>query len=159
MSGGMSGNLSGIVAVAMSVILLSIAGLHVYWAFGGKWPGSSERDLVNAVAGIGDKMPPPFACLVVAMVLALMAVIPLIASGILDDRPLAVVGLEGALPWLLASAAGIFLLRGLVTFAARLFPKIIEGRHPKFVTLDRRFYGPLCLILGAAYLGFYLVLS
>lgn len=148
-----------ILAIVLSAVLFSLSAIHAYWAFGGKWPGASERELVNIVVGIGERMPPVVVTLAMAIALGLMAFIPLIASGLMDDGPLARLGLVTALPWLLAGVAAIFLLRGLLTLAAKFFPKVIAGRHERFVEMDARFYGPLCLVIGAAYLWFYLTLS
>lgn len=148
-----------ILALLVSLVLFAIAALHAYWAFGGKWPGSTERELVDMVLGVGDKMPSPALCLVVTIGLALMGVMPLIASGLVDDGPLARLGLATALPWILAGIAAIFLLRGLASVAARFVPKMAKNHAARFVELDARYYGPLCLVIGGAYLWFYLALS
>lgn len=148
-----------ILAILLSLVLFALSAIHVYWAFGGKWPGSTERDLVDTVIGIGDRMPPAVVSLAVALALALMAVMPLIAGGLLDDRPLKQLGLAEYLPWLMAAIAVIFLGRALGTLAFKLFPDIGKNHAQRFIELDRRFYGPLCLVLGLAYGGFYLLLS
>lgn len=148
-----------ILAIVLSGVLFALAAIHIYWAFGGKWPGSTEQELVDTVVGVGDKMPSTALCLVVAIGLGLMGLMPLIASGIMDDRPLAQMGLATALPWLLAGIAAIFLLRGLATVAAKFVPDLAKNRAARFVELDARFYGPLCLFIGGAYLWFYLTLS
>lgn len=148
-----------IIAILLCGVLLALAAIHAYWAFGGKWPGSTEQELVDTVIGVGDKMPPAVVSLAVAIGLALMAVVPLMASGLVDDGPLARLGLAGALPWLLAAIAAIFLLRGLASVAARFVPKMAKNHAARFIELDARYYGPLCLVIGGAYLWFYVALS
>lgn len=150
-----------VAAVLLSGVLMALAAIHAYWAFGGKWPGTTEKELVDLVMGVGDKMPPAVVSLAVAIGLGLLGLVPLIASGILDDRPLAQLGLGDAMPWILAGAAFIFLARGLATFALKFFPKLFgkaaENHSKRFIELDARFYGPLCLLIGGAYLAFYLI--
>ncbi|THA64861.1 DUF3995 domain-containing protein [Ensifer adhaerens] len=45
--------------------------------------------------------------------------------------------------------AAIFVARGLLAFTTAFHQR--HGTEP-FVTLDRRIYGPLCLVIGAGYL-------
>lgn len=155
---GEKGENMSILAIILAAVLWALAAIHAYWAFGGKWPGSTERELVDIVVGVGERMPPPVVSLAVAIGLSLLGLTPLIATGLVDDRPLAAAGLAEYLPWLLAAAAFIFLARGLATFVLRFVPKAAKNHSKRFIELDARFYGPLCVVLGLAYLGFYLAL-
>src|ERR1043165_3074466 len=55
-------------ALVTAVVLLAIAGLHVYWAAGGQWPGHDAASLNALVVGSrpGASMPPRFATLAVS---------------------------------------------------------------------------------------------
>lgn len=122
--------------------LAAIAALHLLWAARIWWPISQERALVQAVAGFpkADRMPPPLACLIVAIAI-LIAAIPLVLA-------LATPLLTG-LPRLLAfGAALVFLARGLIGFTpvwARMTPE------QPFRRLDRRLYSPLIAALGGVF--------
>ena len=46
-------------ALIAAASLLAIAALHVYWAFGGYWPGHDARSLVVTVVGEPPEKPVP----------------------------------------------------------------------------------------------------
>ena len=62
-------------ALIMAGVLLLLAALHVYWGFGGVWPGVDAADLAARVAGFADTAAAPsaLACFVVAALLAYSA--------------------------------------------------------------------------------------
>ena len=63
--------------VALSLVLAVLAVAHAWWAMGGIWPAASEPDLARAVIGDGRiRMPPPWQCAAVALVLAAVAAWP-----------------------------------------------------------------------------------
>ena len=63
--------------VALSLVLALLAAAHAWWAMGGIWPAASEPDLARAVIGDGRiRMPPPWQCAGVALVLAAVGAWP-----------------------------------------------------------------------------------
>lgn len=129
-----------LIAVATAAILLALSVLHLLWALQVWWPIRDEVQLARAVAGFPgiSQMPPPLACFFVAGALGVLAVSAM-ADVFAPAPPM--------LAWL-ATAGGalVFLARGAVGFTpywARATPE------QPFRTLDRRYYSPLCLGLGA----------
>jgi hypothetical protein len=132
-------------ALLVFIVLTIAAALHLYWAFGGLWPARNEMALARMVVGSKGitRMPSRALTIVVAVLiftagaLALMRV--LIVPAILP------------VPLLRCSMfvlAMIFLARGSLSFTA--FFRNRQTEEP-FLTLDRRYFGPLCLALGAAF--------
>lgn len=112
--------------------------LHLLWATGSSWPCRDRADLTDSVVGRRGSFPSAGACVAVAGALA-------VAGG--------AVAREGRSPGagsrLLARAcAGMFLLRGLLGLAGRTDLVSPGSSSPRFRSLDRRFYGPLCLALA-----------
>ncbi len=124
-------------------MLAALAGLHVYWGFGGRWPGTDEETLAATVVGTpaGTKMPGTLPCLGVAGLLVAAAVLILSARGIVEGLP-PVLASGGA--WVVA---GVLLLRGVAGY----FDTVIrpETIGTPFVRLNRVLYSPLCLALSA----------
>ena len=118
--------------------LLSISGLHVYWARGGK------RFATNAVPSRRGKptMEPGLtATYAVAGLLGTAAFATLLST----------VRIGGRLPRILAAGAGlVVLLRAMGDF--RLIGFFKKERSTDFAKLDTRIYSPLCLLLGLALL-------
>ncbi len=139
--------MTSLVAVLLSAILAGIAGLHLYWALGGVWPATDRQSLSRMVVGdrnSPDAMPPTVIGLGAALAIGMTAFWPLLLSGLV------------VLPWMFDWSifwggvlfAGVFLLRAMAGFASRLW----RGRALEpFATLDRRYYSPLCLVLGIGY--------
>jgi uncharacterized membrane protein len=90
------------------------------------------------------RMPPPWQCFIVAAVVFLQGVIALIAANWIATP------LERSIVALLAllCAAG-FMARGIIGFTAGW-----RARYPQqpFAALDREYFSPLCLALGAAFM-------
>ncbi len=134
-----------IVAVALlsALVLLALAALHLLWALGIWWPVPDEKALVRAIAGFKgiDTMPSRHASLAVASALAVSAAVAYLlgcAEGV--PLPIAVAG---------GGCAAVFAARGAAGYTpawARLTPE------EPFRTNDRRYYSPLCLALGGAFL-------
>jgi hypothetical protein len=132
-------------ALILFAVLTAIAALHAAWGLKILWPAASEEKLVAMVVGQKGrtKMPPPLSCLIVAAVVFLQGVIALLAADwIAAPIPRALVALLALL-----CAAG-FIGRGVMGFTAGW-----RARYPRqpFAALDREYYSPLCLALGAAF--------
>ncbi|OHV86437.1 DUF3995 domain-containing protein [Mesorhizobium sp. ORS 3428] len=134
-----------ILAFALSLVLLLITTLHVYWGIGGIWPGKDAKSCARAVIGFRgvDEMPSPVASLAVAACLALGTLWPVALTGVFAS-PFPREGLAAT-----ALMIGlVFLGRGVAGFTPwwrRLTPEL------PFARLDQRLYSPLCLSIG---LGF-----
>src|ERR1039458_3224691 len=118
--------------------LTALGLLHAVWASGSAWPARDRHRLANLVAGT-ETMPGRAWCTAVACGLT--------TSGAL----VAGVGGEGSIAGVArAVVCGAFLVRGGVGLNATS-PHIV-ARPPGrgFGGRDRRWYGPLCLGIGAA---------
>lgn len=145
-NGSMKGGfLMKMLALIVFGVLTAIAVLHAAWGLKIVWPAASEAELVAMVVGQKGRtrIPPPFACFVVAAAVFLQGLIALAAAGWIAapvSTPVVV---------LLASLCALaFLARGMIGFTA-----VWRARHPEqpFAKLDREYYSPLCLALGAAF--------
>jgi len=130
-----------IAGLYISLVMFLIALIHVYWAFGGRWPGTNEKDLVEKVVGRGESFPPAAITCFVTLVFLAMAVIPLLKSGLVDT----------AIPAHLVDKtslffAVIFFLRGIGGY----LPIFEKTSAEIFVYYNRRIYSPLCISLGIA---------
>ncbi|MBO6509762.1 MAG: DUF3995 domain-containing protein [Roseibium sp.] len=142
-----------IVALFLFVVLLCVAVLHLYWALGGLWPAGDEAALARMVVGVKnmEEMPGTALTIVVAALIATAGVLPLVFTGILPDP---VSGLlpavfQSYLPLVMLGAlALVFLARGTLSYTS--YFRKMEAVEP-FVTLDRNYYAPLCLLLGAGF--------
>lgn len=139
-----------IVAIGLSLVLWVLAALHVYWGDGGIWPKEDELALARTVVGAPGikKMPSRTASFAVALALFFAGLWPLQMIGVAPAMlPIGLTVLMGY------GLAAVFLLRGVAAYLPafrRRFPE------EPFATLDRRLYGPLCLLIGA---GFVFMLS
>jgi hypothetical protein len=134
-----------IVALALGLLLLSLAALHVYWGRGGLWPAEDEYSLARQVVGAPgiQTMPSPAACYAVGALLLFAGLWPLTTVGILPALfPAELMVLAGY------GLAAIFLARGAGAYLdsfRQFFPE------EPFASLDRRLYGPLCLFIGTGF--------
>lgn len=134
-----------ILAAALSLVLLLITTLHVYWGMGGIWPGTDARSCARAVVGFRgvDEMPSTVASFAVAACLALATLWPLALTGVFAT-PFPKQGLASS-----ALMIGlVFLGRGIAGFTPwwrRLAPE------QPFARLDRQLYSPLCLLIGIGF--------
>lgn len=133
----------------LSLILLSIAGLHIYWGMGGVWPTASEQELVNTVIGLPGmtKMPSSNSTFVVAFLIFLSALIA--QSAAIGGPPL--------IRWISRLAIFgmglVFLARGVGGY---FFEQWAWDPVEPFATYNRLFYSPLCLAIAT---GFFLLLT
>ena len=145
----MSRAVDRIAVVADVAVLLGIAVLHVGWAHGGSWPLPDRETLSRNVLGMAppaladvtsghSRTPALVECYAVAG--ALTAAAALVAGRPPIATRLRRIGLRGLVTVLVA--------RGLlgVTGRTRLVVPMATGQT--FTRLDRRYYGPLCLLLA-----------
>lgn len=127
-----------LLATLLSLILLIPAALHLLWAIGYWTPIKDEVALARATVGAKgiDRMPPAIPCAVVAMALLFAAILPHIPAFPMHAL-------------LMSGAAAVFLLRGLIAYTPIWRKTFCEE---PFATLDTRFYSPLILAIGAAFL-------
>jgi hypothetical protein len=136
-------------ALILTIILLFLSGLHVYWAGGGKW-GSSAVLPTQENSEIASFKPPPIATLAVAVVLFISALLVALDIGWFTLPLPNLISRIGV--WMIAFA---FALRALGDFKyVGLFRKV-SGTD--FSRMDARLYTPLCVILSA--LAFIISLS
>ena len=126
-------------ALLLTAALFAMAGIHLYWGFGGRWPGHDEASMVEHVVGRTRGMRAPGLVASVAVALALAA------GGVLVAATLTSTAWD---PWLKAARWALFTVfagRGLATYVPPAF-RYAEGTP--FAMLNRRAYGPLCLAIA-----------
>jgi hypothetical protein len=125
-------------SLAGSLALVSLSALHLSWAAGFTWPASDETRLAESVAGL-RQMPSTMTCVVV--------------GGGLGFAAAAVAGLGGSDRSARVLRSGIalgFIIRGVAGVTGKTNRLVSWQPSSHFITLDRRYYGPLCLMIGAA---------
>ncbi len=143
------------------------AGLHAYWAIGGKWPGRDDETLAKMVIGTKGltKLPKASLTVVVALLIFIAGLIPTLWAHALSQTssitlPLPATFLSilelinSVIPvWLLKIAmiglTLIFLSRGAVTYTPWAKRQNLEE---PFRSLDKKYYAPFCLSLGTGFL-------
>jgi hypothetical protein len=132
-------------AILLATALTILAALHLYWAFGGFWPGRDAATLARTVVGspVDGPMPSALACAGVAVVLMLASSIVLVRGGVLAlPVPSALVRFAAL------AVAGVLTVRGVGGFLeTRLRPVIIGSPYAQ---LNVALYSPLALVLGVA---------
>ncbi len=118
--------------------LAALAGLHALWATGSAWPARDRRRLAQLVAGT-ERMPGPAPCTAVACGLATSSAL---VAGLGGERSIARVA-RGVV-------CGALLVRGAAGLTGSTRHLVSWTPAPEFVRRDRRWYGPLCLGIGAA---------
>lgn len=134
-----------IFAAILVALLVLLALLHIYWGFGGRWPGHDEASLVDFIVGRtqGMRAPSLGAAALVAAGLLTAAVLVWFRTG-----PFAGAAFYGLAPVGYWAVALVFLCRGVAGFIPAVF-RYAEGT--RFHRLNRLFYSPLCL---AIFVGF-----
>lgn len=128
--------------VALIVILLAIAALHLSWGLGNVWPGHDSNSLRETVVGTsGGPMYGFWACAMVAGALGAAAAIVWARHSPLMDGPLRWVIFAGYVVLILVFAA-----RGLAPYVSPVF-EYARGRP--FFELNLWLYAPLCLLIAA----------
>ncbi len=138
-------SLIAVIALLLAGVVGLIALLHLYWTLGGLWPGHDEQSLAQTVVGSHGirEMPPVWMRLAVTLALGAAALWPLMWAAIVPyglPQTLIVLGM-----WVLA---GVFLARGIAGFLPVFGPARVQE---PFLTLNRRVYSPLCLVIGAGF--------
>ena len=134
-----------VISALIFLVLLTVSGLHLAWALGSTFPARDERSLSKAAGGFKDaeKMPSALASLLVAIATLAAAVWPFMMRG----------------------SFGLFWPNWLVSFGAIILVLVFLGRgvtgytnwmrkicpEEPFATLNRRYYSPLCLMIGAGF--------
>jgi hypothetical protein len=145
---------STLLAFLVSLALMGLAGLHIYWGVGGFWPGTDETSLVEHVVGRTPDMKAPsfVACISVATALiAVVGIIMLRLNGGWVPYPWSFVPSIG-----LFVAAAVFVLRGVAGFAP---PVTDYAKGTPFYDLNLILYSPLCIVIGAALIALNLMLT
>lgn len=124
--------------VPTTSILGGLAVLHAAWGFGSSFPFGDRRELADVVAGT-QAVPSPPECFGVSALLAVAAL--LVADARALPRPLRRLGVCGV--------AAVLALRGVAGVAGRTGSLVSWVPSDRFVRLDRRYYGPLCLALAS----------
>lgn len=127
-----------LVLIDISIILF-IAGMHVYWALGGKW--SLKVALPTNEKGEHVLSPEPVDSMIVGAVLISFAVFHLIRIELIPVPMPYWLGEMGS--WIIG---GIFVLRAIGDFTYVGFFKRVK-RTP-FGRNDTNIYSPLCLLIG-----------
>jgi hypothetical protein len=132
-----------LISLILIVVLVALAALHAWWGVGGRWPGHDERSLVALVVGRTHSMPGPTSCMLVASALfAAAGIVALQAQSISVDFG----GLgEKFVQTGFWCVCAVFSLRGLAGFTA----VFAYAQGTPFARLNRVFYSPLCLVIGA----------
>ena len=132
-----------VLAASLFFVFAVVGGVHLLWALRIWWPISDEALLARSVVGTGGitRMPAPAITFAVVGLIALgMAWIVFLAGWAAPPLPGWLVKLGGIV------MAAVLLLRGAGSYAAPLFG--LE-QEPEFSRLDRRWFAPLILALGA----------
>lgn len=126
-------------ALILAATLFALAGIHLYWGLGGRWPGHDEASMVEHVVGRTRGMRAPGLLASAAVALALAAGAALVLATM---KPTPWDGGLQAARWALFA---VFVGRGLATYVPPVF-RYAEGTP--FARLNRRAYGPLCLAIA-----------
>jgi len=127
------------------IVLTIVAALHLYWGFGGLWPARDQLSLARTVVGSKGICAMPsrgLTVVIAALIFTAGALAPMQLSIIPALLP------AGLLRLGMLVLTIIFLARGGLSFTA--FFRNRQAEEP-FLTLDRRYYGPLCLVIGAGF--------
>jgi Protein of unknown function (DUF3995) len=121
-----------------AIILIAIAGIHFYWAFGGRWGANAA---IPEIEGLKAFKPGPFATAIVAIAFLGFASLYLVKINVINiPYP------TWILKYGILILAGIFLVRAIGDFKYVGFLKSIK--ESQFADLDTKYYSPLCLFLG-----------
>ncbi|GAA1784300.1 DUF3995 domain-containing protein [Leucobacter iarius] len=119
--------------------LTAVGALHLAWASGSPWPAKNRKRLAESVVGNAAALPEPTATAVVG---ATALVGGAIAGGALGESGVAVA--------VRRTGGAVLLARAAFGGDAALAVLGLPPAGKRFRELDRRFYRPLCGVLGAA---------
>lgn len=129
-------------ALALVIVMLTLAGLHFYWGHGGRWPGTDEPSLVAKIIGRtkDGRMPSTAMCLLVSLAFVAAAyVIAADRGGYTFGAPMPVVNIAYFLLVL------VFIVRGVAAYIPGAFA---YAQGTEFYVLNRRYYAPFCLLIA-----------
>ncbi|MCR9137025.1 MAG: DUF3995 domain-containing protein [Alphaproteobacteria bacterium] len=134
-----------ITSIFLACVLFAVSAIHLIWAAGYAWPCADRQTLLRTVVGNPNLKAFPSAGLTFAAALAIAAagLFALLAGGsisLAQPRWLLISGL--------AVLAAVFLARGVSSYTIM---RIWSRPDEPFATLDRRYYAPLCLIIGTGF--------
>jgi hypothetical protein len=135
-----------IIATSVFLLLTAIAVLHMAWGFGLCWPAHDERSLVALVIGATgrSRMPSLARCLIAAAAIFAAGLVALALAGTIATQvPAILVTVAGVLTVL------VFVGRGIAAYAPAWRRRY--SQQP-FASMDRTWYGPLCLLLSAGFI-------
>jgi hypothetical protein len=121
-----------------ATVLAGLAALHLSWAAGSSWPATDPAALADRMAGRADP-PSSTACIVVGSGLGVAAALVSGAGGRAGPARVA-----------RAAVAAGFLARGLAGITGNTRLLVPWTPNERFVRLDRRYYGPLCLAVATS---------
>lgn len=119
--------------------LTAVGALHLAWASGSPWPAKNRKRLAESVVGNAAALPDPTATAVVG---ATAIVGGAIAGGALGEN--------GAAVAIRRAGGAVLLARAAFGGDAALSVLGLPPAGKRFLDLDRRFYRPLCGVLGLA---------
>lgn len=132
-----------LIAFLLFAVVFALSWIHFQWSRGSHWPEESEEALARAVIGDGRRrMPGRIACLALSFVLAMVALWPLSVLGHATDLQVRQVSMV---------ISGVFVARGIAGYTPRWRGYFYDQ---PFTTRDKRYYSPLCLMLGLGYAAF-----
>lgn len=133
------------ISLLLATVLLAITTAHFTWAAGQTWPCKTETSLARTVVGTkGIKhMPSRWVTAGIGAGLLLAAIWALFLRQILPFSPPRLVILIGGM-----ALAYVFVLRGVLGVLPSF--ERIAPEQP-FVRLNRIFYSPLSLVIGAGF--------
>jgi hypothetical protein len=132
-----------LLALLLFVAVFPLSLAHFYWSRGSHWPMASEEALARAVIGDGRRrMPGRIPCLAVSMLLCAVSLFPLCALDPASRLPVRHISVI---------IAGVFVARGIAGYTPTWRGHF---RDEPFATFDKRYYSPLCILLGLAYVAF-----
>ncbi|MCF6320200.1 MAG: DUF3995 domain-containing protein [Rhizobiaceae bacterium] len=135
------------IAVILSLVLFVIAALHLYWALGGLWPGIDKASLTRTVIGATNMstMPPAWLTVAVSACIFAASLFPLMWENLMPDLLPKVILLLGM--WVLSL---VFIGRGIAGYQP--FFRKSNSEEP-FASLNRKYFSPLCLLLGGGFIS------
>lgn len=125
------------------MVLLALAGLHLYWGLGGRLPGHDDDSLRLMV--VGAKHGRMYGFGPSAMVAGALSAAALVVFAGHSEM------MRSNFAWIvLAGYAVLILVFGLRGLAPYLSPVFEYARGTPFFDLNRTYYAPLCLLIAAA---------
>lgn len=135
------------IAWLLFTVLTIIGALHLYWAFGGLWPGHDEKSLVRTAIGTTKytSMPPKWLTALVSVCIFSAGLFPLMWSAQISYViPQGMVWLG---MWVLSA---VFIGRGIAGYMP--FFRKSNSAQP-FADLNYRYFSPLCLLIGSGFVA------